>query len=146
MIHFYILFNTFQSLKCQRLPKMATFGLKMAILDLKMAMDVFKNIFIWSAAKSKAKSWIYGFLIKKFIWKHFKQNNNLVFSFKKLTLWFRFWSHTTSQCWGATFVLPKTASEVLLYDIVVMARDRNWNPGLSFLKEKPYFRCCRKKI
>ena len=97
IIHFDILFKTFLSLKCQKGPKMAIFGLIMAILDLKMAMDIFKNIFIWSAAKSKAKSWIYGFSIKKFIWKHFKQNNNLVFSFKKLTLWFHFWSHTTTQ-------------------------------------------------
>ena len=44
MIHFNILFNTFQSLKWQRVPKMATFDLKMAILDL----------IIWSTAKSCA--------------------------------------------------------------------------------------------
>ena len=52
IIHFDILFNNFMSPKCTKGPKMAILGLKMAILDLKMAMDHFKNIFIWSAAKS----------------------------------------------------------------------------------------------
>ena len=32
--------------------KMAILGLKMVSLDSKMAMDIFENTFIWSAAKS----------------------------------------------------------------------------------------------
>ena len=39
IIHFNILFNTFQSLKCQKGPKMA-------ILDLKMAIDLSKKYFL----------------------------------------------------------------------------------------------------
>ena len=47
IIHFVItlLFNTFLSLKCQKGPKMVISGLEMAILDLKMAMGLFKIIF-----------------------------------------------------------------------------------------------------
>ena len=33
-------------------PKMSIFGLKLAILDFKMAMELSKNIFIWTTAKS----------------------------------------------------------------------------------------------
>ena len=46
IIHLTILFNTFLSIKCQKGPKMAISGLEMAILELKMAMDLSKNIFI----------------------------------------------------------------------------------------------------
>ena len=51
IIHFNTLINTVLSLKCQEGLKMATLCLKMAFLDLKMAMDLSINIFIWSTAK-----------------------------------------------------------------------------------------------
>ena len=62
IIHFNILFYTFLSMKCQKGLKMAILGLAMAILDLKTAMDLSKNIFIWLAAKiCTMESWIIHF-------------------------------------------------------------------------------------
>ena len=52
IIHLTILFNTFLSIKCQKGPIIAILGLKMTILYLDMAMDLSKNSFIWSTAKS----------------------------------------------------------------------------------------------
>ena len=52
LIHFTISFFTFLSLLYQKGRKMSILGLKMTILDFKMAMDLFENIFIWTAMKS----------------------------------------------------------------------------------------------
>ena len=49
-IHFTTLFITFLSRQYQKGLKMGIFGLKMAILDFKMAKELFENIFIWTAA------------------------------------------------------------------------------------------------
>ena len=48
---------------------MAILGLKMVILDLKMAMDLSKNIFIWLAVKSSTMvSGIIIYLIPYCLW------------------------------------------------------------------------------
>ena len=48
-IHFTTLFITFLSRQYQKGLKMGIFGLKMAILDFKMAKEHSENIFIWMA-------------------------------------------------------------------------------------------------